>query len=316
MTEKKSAQIQERLKRITQPNDTLATKVLHVPAAFDNLTLDDFIADMKCYGDFKFNSVEKKGTNIKTVVTIKFDKEYRASKVTDAFDNAVLFVCISELRAGNNTITIDRIYRGLTGGKPHDNTRMTPALEKAIFESVKHLMKTLIEIDASETVKHMKYPEMPKKLVSSLLPAEYEERLINGQVVSAIHFFKPSPLYIFACSKNHQLLIYNTKLLAVPNLRHTPRVIGIKFYLIERVVEIVEDRTKHPTITFKDLFEKCGLAEASRFTKRKTRNVVIAVLNHLKAENFIEDFAFRQVGGEYQAITILKKAKSKLVEVE
>lgn len=314
MEEKNSAQIQERLKQITQPNDKLATCVLHVPAVFEDFTIDDFIADVKSHGKFEFDFEEKSGTAIKTAVTIKFDKEYRASKVTDAFDNAVLFVCISELKAGNNTVTLDRIYRGLTGGKSHDGTRMTHGMETAIFESVKHLMKTLIEVDASEVVEGMKYPDMPKKLVSSLLPAEYEERLINGQVVSAIHFFKPSPLYIFACSKNHQLLIYNTRLLAVPNLRHTPRVIGIKFYLIERVVEIVTGRTEYPTITFKDLFEKCGLAEATWRQKQETRKIIVAVLNHLKEENFIEGFDFRRVGGEYQAITILKNSKRKNVE--
>lgn len=290
----KPIQIQRRLKKITQPNDKLTSEIMIISP-------DQFAAALERHDRYSGGIYENKKRGIITDFKITI-KDNRACEPPDMFDKAVLSVCVSELSAKNNSVTVDRIFRGLTGGKAHRGTRMTSGMKSAIVSSVEKMMAMLIEIDATNAAAKMNYPDMPTKVVSAILPAAYEERIVNGQPVTTIHFFKDSPLMIFARTKN-QILTYDTRLLDVANLNNTRRVVALKFYVVERVMEIV-GHNMTPTITFADVFKKCGLVEGTKKQKQEARRTIEAVLNHLKAEGVIDDFRFERGGNEYRTIKI------------
>ena len=290
--ETSAIRIQRRLKKICRPNDKLAKAVATIQPNM-------FKEDVERFGQYRENLLEagRKNQGIHTTYTLKVKGNVDA---LDQFDFAVLCVCISEQVDGNNFVTADRIFRGLTGGKSHGNTRMTKSMATAIVASVEKLMTTLIEIDSSKAQK-LKY-DLPKKIVATILPAAYEIRTVNGQEVTTIHFLEESPLLIFARAKR-QLLNHDVHLLQIPNINNTRRVVALKFYTIGRVLEIIGHNLR-PTITFDDVFQKCGLADGTKRQKQEARRTIETVLNHLKAEKIIDNFTFEREGGKFRAIKI------------
>lgn len=220
------------------------------------------------------------------------------------FDRAVLSAVISEQKVGNLYTTIPIIYRALTGkvGKGATGVNPEPNQREIIKNSLVYLMSTNINFtDAQKSLLDMGYIKDPGEFdvdISPILPAQllHFKNTINGQMVKDVLYFTvKSPLLEYAELKN-QIVRYPSALLDIPNQNNTPLIIMLKTYVLRRISEIKLHRQLAHTITFNDVFKKCGLTDANRDTKYNARKIILQLFEHLKAKNFIKSYEIEKRG--------------------
>lgn len=305
----KNYQIQKRPQTISTPNDKLAKFVFNLPA-------DEYSCVIECGARDCVTEKKARGKMVKTYFWLniigvlekeKFPTHFKVegvgsvdiSRPLNEFDRTVFDACISAQEAGEKSVTVDFLFRGMTGD---DKKQATPAEKAAILESIGKMMITRIVVDFSEARKKMKY-DIPARLVGAILPCQYADGVkVNGQETAVIEFLKESPLLTIARAKK-QIISYPAALLDIPNQNNTPTVIKIKSYVIRRVQEIIK-HAMTPTITFEDVFMKCGLDDATKKQRQDARKIIFDVMEKLKAEGVIRSFEKIKDGRIYRAVKI------------
>ena len=311
--EKKKFQIQKRLKTITSPNDKLVKTVFNLPAAV-------YAGIIKNGGRAKVTEKIIRGKKIQTYFWLKvigvpegekiptrFEVEgigtVNLSRPLDEFDRAIFDVCISAQAEELGFLTVDSLFREMTGGKSN-NTRPSAKEKSAILESIGKMMLTATKIDFSETREKMKkYASAPSSLFGSILPCKILDGVeVNGKTTAIIQFLDESPLLTIARAKK-QIIRYPVALRDIPNQNATPLVTKINGYVIRRVNEIIQHNMT-PTITFEDVFKHCGLVETSNGKKRDARKIISDVMENLKSQDVIQNFEKEKDGNFYYAISL------------
>lgn len=245
----------------------------------------------------KESSKEKKDT-ILTPINIEYSRyieEFLAERPRfNAFDREVLYACISEQVEGNEAVTIDSIYRLITG----DNGRRRPMkpMVELIYQSLKKLVFCDVKIDLSEVCAKYGYNKgQPCVLQTAILPGYFLlDVIVNGEKTNVVKFYKRSPLFVAAEVKNEQILSYDKSLLNVP-IRNSPEVIVIKSYVLRRVLEIIAHNLT-PTITFADVFEKNQLNDATPTQKKRFRDYICKMFDFWIQQKVISSY---QVNKEF-----------------
>ena len=220
------------------------------------------------------------------------------------FDYAVLSVCISYLADGTLHITPAMIYRGLTGKESKGGKgKMTIEQRDAILNSIKKLMSTIIEIDESETNPALNYGKDRAPITcSAILPARFVKKTVNGQDASVIYFDRESPLMIIARDRK-QLLIYDVSLLDVPSVQNSWMNIMLKNYGLRRIAESkAHPKQMASTLTFHDTFEKCLIENTHAEIKRRAREVMVKLFEHLQAKGYIKSFELTKKANAFYSI--------------
>jgi len=257
-----------------------------------------------------------KSGKVKAKVTTNYTviNENGEVKLTE-FDRAVLSVCISEQKAGNRYTTINMIFRALTGRVGEVAVVPYPKQRDEIEKSIKRLMGTIVDFkNLGGALKELGYTtsvEDGNIKASSLLPAMLLDIKINGQEVKDVLYFdRESPLLALAEKKN-QIVRYPAELLDVPDQNNTPLIISLKTYVLRRVAEIKAHKMT-PTITFDDVFKKCGIGEANRHKKIDARESVLKLFEHLRNKNFITSYEVVKRGVNVYAINFTYNSKGQL----
>ena len=232
----------------------------------------------------------KRYGDIATVYHITNDDTCDNTDPLNEFDYAVFSACLSYFDKGDSCISLGIIYRAMTG-KTTDGGKgkVPPEIRESILLSLKKLIGTVIEIDDEQVNAAFNYDNSTSKKVSAILPAHFDETLINGNDASVVFFDRISPLMEIA-KQRKQILSYSPTLLDAPGIRNSFMNIMLKNYVIRRVAEIKIHKNMRKIITFADVFEKCRIANASRKTKMDARNVIIKFFEHLQTKEFIKSF--------------------------
>ena len=219
------------------------------------------------------------------------------------FDYAVFSVCVSYFGAGCKCITLAILYRALTG---KGNTyKLTPDLRNAILNSLKKLIGTIIEIDETDVNAAFKYADTDhSKHISAILPAHFDNKIINGNDAFVVYFDCESPLMEIARNRK-QLLTYEVALLDAHGIRNTFMNIMLKSYVMRRVVEIKYHKKLRPILTFADIFKKCRIDNAHREIKMNARNTIVKFFEHLQAEGFFKSFELTKEGNAFYSIRFI-----------
>lgn len=292
----KKMQVQSRPKKIMTPNDKLTRTLFNLPE-------NEFFAMIfDGEGNYVTENPKSRKSKVKTKFWLENVGTCELSAPLDEFDRAVFDVCISAREEGFDGITVDTIWRTMTGGKDN-NTKIRPAQKEAVFESIKRLMSIRITVDFSQACAKMKqYCGAGKKLVSTILPCKYVDGVtVNGQPDCAVIYFLDESALVTIAKAKRQLLTYDAELLNVPNQNNTPLIATIKSYIVRRVFE-VKAHELTPKITFADVFAKCRLAVTDNDRKRKIRKVVRDVFEYLKTLGKIRDFELEKIDGTYLAV--------------
>ena len=249
----------------------------------------------------------KKFGNIKSSFSISNENGFSNFIPLDEHDRAVLSVCVSNWLEGNRYITPAIIYRGLTG-KVNDasgNSKPSPVQLKAILQSIDRLMFTAYDPQILDAYEKLEYISGDDKIVikkSVVLPCYRAEVTINGQTSDVICFDRESPFLIQASLKK-QMLTYDAELLDVPYQNNSPTIIAAKNYVMRRIQEIILHKMT-PTITFADIFQKCRIKDADNKTKKRVREGIVKLFEHLNAKNHIKSFELVKKRNVFYAIKL------------
>ena len=81
----------------------------------------------------------------------------------------------------------------------------------------------------------------------------------------------------------------------------------VKFYVIRRVLESMWHKQMALTVTFCDVFQKCRLENAHLEIKRRIREFMMAIFEHLKNKGIIGDYKVNKKGRTFYSISFTKK---------
>lgn len=255
------------------------------------------------------NAKHKSSAPLKTKFNISNDNGDEIISLSE-FDRAVLSVCISEQKKGNLYTTTNIIFRSLVGKVGEVGIVPRPNQKQAIDNSIITLMGDIIDFEnAGISLAEMGYIDDPKDFnlqKSSILPAQQLNCRINGQPVKDVLFFiAQSPLLAYAEPKN-QFVRYPADLLDVPDQNNTPLIIMLKTYVIRRIAEIKLHKQMSPTITFDDVFKKCGLIDANKYKKEDARKAIFQLFQHLKDQKYITDYDILKRGNSIYGVPFKK----------
>ena len=207
------------------------------------------------------------------------------------FDRAVLNICVAEWKAGNKYTTVNIIFRALVGKVGEIGAVPTSAMKQKIVASILKLMGSILTLDISESYQVLKYAngDELKYIKSAILPCCFVQAKINGQIVDAVFFDREPPLFTVSNLKD-QIVRYDASLIDIPNMKSTVTNISLINYVMRRIVEIKTHRQLAPTITFNDIYKKCGIDNANKKVKFYARDTVIRLFQNLVDKQFIDSF--------------------------
>lgn len=225
----------------------------------------------------------KKGEELVSYISFDWDKAVEHFPVLekfDAFDREVVLACISEYVAhskGNYTqpvmTTFEAVYRAMIGDDGNGKNLKHPS--ERMLEKIKHSIDKArlcsLTIDLSAVCRAYGYNGgKPAKLTGYLLPAKYMEGVIvNGKATTVLKLYELSPLFEAAEIKNGQVLAYDKKLLAVPNVKNTEDTIVIKNLLVRRLLAITGHKELKPKLLIESIFQDAELEDLSRTEKNR-----------------------------------------------
>ena len=100
-----------------------------------------------------------------------------------------------------------------------------------------------------------------------------------------------------------QLLQYDVSLLDVPGVQNSWMNIMLKNCGMRRIAECkAHPKQMTSTLTFHDTFEKCNLENAHAEIKRRAREVIIKLFEHLQAKGYIESFTLTKKANTFYSI--------------
>lgn len=234
---------------------------------------------------------KRDGTPIKTKYWLRHEDDFADMTPLRWFDLGVVAVCSVYFKR-DNLFTVDMILRALIG---NDRKKFTDEQKRAVRDSIIRLMKTVITVDMTKTCRLIKkYQTDTPKRTAAILPCELlEDVIINGQKTTAIRMYAQSPLMEIAELKK-QLLTIGSKLLAVPNLNNSKRVITVKLFIISFALIMtrnLRNEVDSPnSITLQTIYEVADVAEDSRAVKFNVREVTLKVVEWLKTNEVIKNF--------------------------
>ena len=221
------------------------------------------------------------------------------------FERDVLSVCISEWCNGVYYTTPAIIFRALVGKVAEVGVTPSKDQKAAILHAIEKLKKTKFSKIFAEAYDLLNYKT--DGLTSASLPllsSKFIPAKINGQPYEVIFFNQEPPLLTHARVKN-QIVRYDTRLLDVPNMNNTPRIIAIKNYIMRRISEIKLHRQLAPTLRFDTIFRNCRIENLDRKSKSNARNIIFRFFEHLRQKGFIDSYELtkNKMGNVYHSIS-------------
>lgn len=227
------------------------------------------------------------------------------------FDRLIFSALVSAYCAGIKEISVSALYRIITG---KNGTNFKPSKDQAaeILKSVKKLACLQIRMDMSAAFQFYvdkngkpKYNDGKPLVIdfTPIIPCRIVDGIFQGNSVQMIQFTAESPLYRVARILN-QVLIVPTSALCIGNTRNTTTVASVKFYTLIRALEIQGGDYLKDTITFNDVFTKCGIKSAFSKVKADERDIIFAVMLNLQELGILKTFEVVREAGEYVKINL------------
>lgn len=264
--------------------------------------------------------LENRKSNVETSVTLTLPRDRNGNDIPiNPTDKLIILACLSEKAAGNDIITLGRLFHDIGGGRDLVDA---PKIKAAIIDSIRRLRITNLKVDLTDLIEqYPKYAESlgQKKnkngrviLEGALIPSENITVEVNGKIAeSAIHIIGTPILWRIAKMKN-QLAHCEQELLNVP-IRTTEQTLMLKGYLLERILKIKGSndtkrnkrvRKLSNVILFNTIYQKCNLDGNDTRRTTEYRKTITQILDHFIARNFITDYKFIKKNGKFYSIEI------------
>lgn len=250
----------------------------------------------------------KTGKNVTSYITLDFDE---AAKNTDLseftlnfneFDKQVLDAVVSLMKAGNEIITAQQIYRTLIGNK---DKRTTDTWIEDIRRSMRKFNSVRVTANLKDATKI--YPKLKEieSIVSQERLMEFKQVTVktkNGTEITAYQLFAYPILYTIADLKG-LVGCFDIKLLENSKTTDSKENTELKIYLLKRI-----NAMKHgmnTSILFDTLYK--ALDRQTEQNQRTTRANAEKLLLQFKADKIIKDFSIEKNGKKATRIIITIK---------
>lgn len=264
--------------------------------------------------------LENRKNKVETPVTLTLPRDRNGNDIPiNPTDKLIILACLSEKAAGNDIITLGRLFHDIGGGQ---RLSEAPKIKAAIIDSIRRLRITNLKVDLTELIEqYPKYAESlgQKKnkngrviLEGALIPSENITVEINGKIADgAIRIIGTPILWRIAKMKN-QLAHCEQELLNVP-VRTTEQTLMLKGYLLERILKIKGSndpkrnkrvRKLSNVILFDTIYQKCNLTDTGRNRQGEYRKTITQILEHFISRNFITGYNFIKKNGKFYSIEI------------
>lgn len=282
-------------------NDSLLKNVQLYPSDNFKLTIDNLTRtalEMCIDGENKvdLSLSESRIKNLKS--EIKITNLDKIKVKFDEFHWAVFDACSSIIRDGNDYTTLAILRRKL-GGSRNKNSREDLHLDTDIQNAIEELAMIRIAIDMRATEKFYDSPfDGEYKFNGYILPNESLEMSVNGQAATLLHFNRQSILVVTSDMKDQ--VITTDQELFQPPIRMTRRSIAIHHFLLRRINEMIgsldASKTKRVkplrhTILLDSLYKACGLENATKIEKQRSRDIAVKILNFFIEKDLIKGYS-------------------------
>lgn len=247
----------------------------------------------------------KKQGKVKSGFKLQNENGYTYIAPLDEYERAVFDVCISEQEAGNRVISVNMIYRSLTG--KIGEVAAVPSKQQVIDirQAADKLMCTIFDPDILSAFETLEYDGAEQIAKAPILAQKRTKTAtINGKQATEelIHFLDESPLYKISKIKK-QILTYDAELLDVPNQHNSRLVIMLKNYTLRRVVECMKHfKQMKPILTLDDIFSKCRINDTTKIIKQRARECLDKFFAHLQNKGFIKSYEWTKKGNKFYSI--------------
>lgn len=236
-----------------------------------------------------FEKLEENGVVIDNKKLTPFDRE-----VHDAI--TTLFI-----EGGNDVMSIDMIYRTMTGAG-NTSVRAMPKQTEAITQSIAKMMKTLVAIDASKEAEAYGFDSLTYK--GNLLNAGIITASLNGKVTDAVQVIKEPILFTYA-NRTNKIGRVSMKILDSP-LNKNEETIILQGYLYRRILAMHHGQST--SIIYDTVYKYLALdapnSNALKKKKSDIRTKIKALLEYWKKENFISGYTENKRGKEFCSVTL------------
>lgn len=261
--------------------------------------------------DGKTDFTEETGVNVGTVKKKPVIVNLQAYVAVDdvilpanlsPYDKEVLNGVCSIWATGQTTMTSAMIYEAFAGKRT-----TSPQALGHVTRSINKLRSILASIDWTDHAKmaglSLENPGDYVNTKDNLLLMKNVNACINGQEVNAFLLLAPPILYSYAL-KTGQIVTVDKALLDL-NINNTETNIVIKNYLLRRIELMMNPRNKISSnaIKFETLFDECGITGNKTEIKRY-RDFVFAILDSLKAKQYIKGYTVIKNGQRYEGVAI------------
>jgi len=203
------------------------------------------------------------------------------------YDGEVMNGVCTLLENGQYYFTDGQVYEAFTG----KTTKSRTALDK-VNKSIQKMRHTDINLNwaAHARQKGLDLPEDFTCIVGKyLLPVDYYDFSLNGQVVKGYKLIQVPALYEYAKAVKQLQTITNRKLLDV-GISNTEDTITIKNYLLRRIGSMKNPHSKiSNTILFDTVFKACGL-EVNRKEKGRKVSAIRTMLDTWIKQGYIKAY--------------------------
>lgn len=257
-------------------------------------------------------SNRKQKSNVLVYASINYDELIESGvfqqipKLTD-FDWWVHDGIITNLASGNRTMTIDMIYRAMTGkidDKVHVSDDIYAKIRDSVhkFRGIATITNTLGETPEGEAIFNHREP---------LVMYKEDEVILNGKRVMAItvpNDIDSDPIVLrWARFNGNEIDTRDIRLLDVKGLNNGDESSTIKMYLYKRVIAMrhaYDESTlqRKPMkmsrkIKLETVYHKLGLVDPSRVKKQRVKEKIDKCLSFWQAGGLITGYTFTTASG-------------------
>ena len=249
-----------------------------IRAINDNATFEIFCQPAANYKAGKFSIDESVGNKrlkgLKMHVALTYSDQPVYFEPLHFF---ILNICNSAIIEGTKTLTVDNIFRRLTGS--HNRSRIATKNWRDIITScLIDLCSTHTTIDISDIASKCKNYRIDEKIIKGrMLEATIKQNCKTrcGESATIITFSgQLSPLYRAAAAKNNRIITYPDYLLDVPIKALSLNSILMRNYLLWRIQNVIQ-HGQQSSILFDTVFETLNIT----FEVKQRRNEAIS---HIK----------------------------------
>lgn len=250
----------------------------------------------------------KKENEVRVNVTVGAEDTAKVFGTLNDFDMSVYSAVVSLYVAGNANISIDQIYRTMTGktgtAKPSDNHR------QQLIKSMDRLISTPIELDFTEEARgrELLFDGKPaRKLLreNAVMASKVTIRAENGKEVTGYVFANRPPILYYHDCVMKQLVTTPQRVIERigDEIRFTDtKNVILRDYLLRRAAQAKNQRNRmSEKIRLDTLLEEVGMTDASRTEKSRIKKTAGKILQVLVDEGEITDFREYKAEGERYA---------------